>query len=258
MGGRRWRHEVPDPRLAERRVIDDIPSTARSYLVTGLSSGTTYTFTIRASSADGLGAPARKRLIGTKFATSLSPTTVKYGTTAKFSGRIYRADNGAGAVGLRAVLQRRQKGSSTWVSEQETKSATNGTFSFTVKPWSHRDYRVVYNSGYTTYMASASAARSIKVRQAVSGSFYDSTVRRGTTVKFRGKVSPNHAGEKIYLQRYSGGKWTTVLSRTLSSTSTYSFSFSRSSAGTVYYRAYKPGHYDHYSGRSPHRKLVVS
>lgn len=240
------------------KVIDYISPETRSKVVGGLASGVTYTFAVQAYSQDGAGGYARKRLIGTKATSALSATTVTYGTSVKFSGKAYRVDTGKGVSGWTVTLQNRTKGSTTWRSVSTITTSTYGSYSFTVQPWSSRDYRAVYLSGNSTYLGTTSPVRPVTVRQRVTGTFNDSSVRRGTTVTFAGAVSPSHAGQKIYLQRYTDGRWSTVAGSTLGSTSKFRFSITRWAPGTYYYRAYKPGHTDHAAGYGPSRKLTVT
>lgn len=103
----------------------------------------------------------------------------------------------------------RPYGWSTWRSLTSVKTGADGSFAFTAKPWGRRDYRAVYPSGYSNYLGSNSASRSVAVRQRVGGSFSGSMVRRGVRTTFRGTVSLSHAGQTIYLRRYSGGRWVT-------------------------------------------------
>lgn len=195
--------------------------------------------------------------IPTAFATTLSPTTVVYGSTAKFSGKLYRKDSGAGSPSKTVQLQRRKVGHTTWSTQSTTSTGTGGSFAFTVKPSATTDYRAVY-AGNSVLIGATSSTRRLAVRTAVTGSFSDSSVKAGTTTYFRGTVKPSHPGQSIHLQLYSGGKWSTVSTTTLTSTSTYSFAVRRGAAGTYTYRTYKPGDADHVGGYSPTRKLTVT
>lgn len=195
--------------------------------------------------------------IPTGFATTLSPTTVVYGATAKFSGKLYRKDTGAGSSSKPVELQRRKVGTSTWSTLSTTSTGSGGSFTFAVKPSSNSDYRAVY-AGNSTYIEATSAVRTLSVRTAVTGSFSDSSVKAGVTTRFRGTVKPSHPGQAVHLQLYAGGKWSTVSSTTLTSTSTYSFAVRRGAAGTFTYRTFKPGDADHAGGYSPTRKLTVT
>lgn len=195
---------------------------------------------------------------GTRVSTKLSPTTIVYGSSTKFSGKLTQVYTGYGVSGAKVELQRRLRGSSTWTAEATTTTGSGGAFSFTRAPWTNRDYRAVHVSGSPSYPGPKSAVRAVLVRQRVSGAFNDSTVRRGTTVRFAGSVAPTRAGKSVYLQRYSGGSWKTVATRTLTSSSTYSVSVRHNIPGTYTYRVYRPSDTRNAAGYSPTRKLYVS
>jgi GH25 family lysozyme M1 (1,4-beta-N-acetylmuramidase) len=206
----------------------------------------------------GSSAALQQLVDGTRLNTTLSPTTIVYGSSTKFSGTLTEVYTGSGVSGAKVELQRRTPGSSTWSAEATTTTGSGGAFSFTRAPWTNRDYRAVHVSGSPSYPGPVSAVRAVLVRQRVSGAFNDSSVRRGTTVRFAGSVAPNHAGHSVYLQRYSGGSWKTVATRTLSSSSTYSASVTHNVAGTYTYRVYRPSDSSNAAGYSPTRKLAVS
>ncbi len=72
---------------------------------------------------------------------------------------------------------------------------------------------------------------------------YDATRTLGI---FRGRVLPGHPGHRVLLQIYQGGKWVTATSATLSSSSSYTMAYRRSSAGWLLLRiAYPTQHTDH-------------
>jgi hypothetical protein len=68
-------------------------------------------------------------------------------------------------------------------------------------------------------------------------------------------VTPRHAKEKVYLQRYSGGAWRTLTWKRLSLKSAFSFRVSPKS--TFSYRVYKTSDADHAWGRSPTLRVTV-
>ncbi|EWS99695.1 hypothetical protein N865_21470 [Intrasporangium oryzae NRRL B-24470] len=68
---------------------------------------------------------------------------------------------------------------------------------------------------------------------------------------------PSHAGATVYLQRYVNGVWSTVTSRTLSSTSTYSFTIKPGLRTTYTYRVYRPADSGHLAGYSASKAFKV-
>jgi len=70
-------------------------------------------------------------------------------------------------------------------------------------------------------------------------------------------LSPNLAGELVYLERRQRGVWQPVASQRLSATSTFRFTIHHQIPGTYTYRVSKPADDDHAAARSPTRTLRV-
>jgi glucose/arabinose dehydrogenase len=238
------------------QVHDDLPPTATSQVVDGLSGGQSYTFTVTPYSSAGAGPAVTKKLTGTRLTSSVSPSIFTYhaGSTT-VSGTLTRADTGSRLTSKPVELLGRAKGSTAWTVLATGTTNSSGVVSFTRWPSVNYEYQLEYTDS-SVYGASLSPARLVSVRQAVTAAFADSTVSRGTTAKLSGRVDPNHAGQRVELQYYAGGKWNPSVSATLSSTSTYSFSLQKP-AGSYTYRVVKFGHTDHAPGVSPTRTLTV-
>jgi len=82
-------------------------------------------------------------------------------------------------------------------------------------------------------------------------------VAAGRTFTIYGSVAPNHAGHKVRLHRRSAGAWRYVATRTLTSSSGFSFGLTRA-RGTYYFRVYFAGDADHLAASSATIKVVVS
>lgn len=145
------------------KTLDNISPTATSKLVTGLSSGVTYTFKLTPYSSTGAGPSVSKKLIGTKVTATASPTSIRSGSSSKISGKAYRADTGSGYSGWTVKLQGRKKGSTTWSTITSKTTGSGGAYYFTVKPTSTWEYRVMHTSGNTTYMGAFSPIRVVTV-----------------------------------------------------------------------------------------------
>lgn len=230
-----------------------------SKLITGLPSGVTQTFSVRAVNQHGESAQVTKKLVGTRIAVS-SPSTIVYGSSAVIKGRAYRTDTGATVTGLTVKLQGRKKGATTWSSVTSMKTGSGGIFSFTRKPTANYQYRVVYTSGYSNYLGSASSTRTVNVRTKVSAAWSDSSIRVGQKSYWTGTVSPNHRGQIAYMQVHDANGWHNLFEMTLNSESKYRgyIQPSPEARGTWYFRTYMPGDADHYAGYSPARKIVIS
>jgi hypothetical protein len=97
------------------------------------------------------------------------------------------------------------------------------------------------------------------VRTAVTAIVSRTSLALGGTFTMSGSVAPTHASQTVYLQRYAGnGKWTTVASKVLGSTSGYAFSVKPSLRATFTYRVYKPADADHIASYSPNRAVKVT
>ncbi|HEX5596456.1 MAG TPA: hypothetical protein VFX61_10635, partial [Micromonosporaceae bacterium] len=233
--------------------------TGSSVTVSGVTAGTTYSFQVWVRDRSGklsTGATLRLRLLATAQAISSSATTINYGGSVRVTGRLSRKDTGAVIAGASVQLYGRRKGSTSWVLLGTATSSSTGGLSFSHKPSWSLDYRWIYR-GSPQFAGVVSANRAVSVRVVVSATLSKTSFARGGSVKLSGKVSPSHAGKTVYLQRYVGGKWTTVTSRKLSSTSSYSFTIKPSSRGTYKYRVYRPADTDHLSGVSSVRTFKV-
>jgi hypothetical protein len=233
--------------------------TGSSAVVTGLASGSNYTFGVWVKDRSGKYSPAATvQLVGTVIAVNSSTTALTYGGTVTLYGRLIRPDTGAGVAGEPVVLYGRRKGTTTYTALGTVTSGSNGAVSLTNKPaWSTEYYWGYRNS--TAYVGNASAVRTVGVSTTLSATLSKTSFPLGGTVYIYGSVTPNHAGQTVYLQRYlGGGKWQNVTSRTLTSTSGYSIAIKPPTKGTYYYRVYKPADTDHLAGYSPIRNFKVS
>jgi hypothetical protein len=126
-----------------------------------------------------------------------------------------------------------------------------GNYSFVAQPQLHTRYRVVAKASPTVTSATATVLVRLRVTRSVS----DRTPERGSRVRFRGRVCPEHDGKLARIQRRtSSGKYRTVAQATLKdvpndSCSRYSKRVRIRRDGT--YRVRIPsGDADHLAGRS--------
>lgn len=226
----------------------------------GLDTSTKYTFEVRGVNKAGTGPAAESDLAPTRITSSQSAKTIVYGSAVTVSGKLSRSDDGSGLASQDVELRYWRKGSpNSWKSAGTAHTAADGAYSYAWKPTASYEFNVSFVPFFGDYWPSETSVRSVAVRQRVSGAWADSTIRRGTTAKFSGSVAPNHAGKTIYLQRHrADGSWYTERSTSLSSSSTYTFSRSFSTAKSYYYRTYIRADAYHASGWSTTRKITVS
>jgi hypothetical protein len=183
------------------------------------------------------------------------PAIVVYSSSTALSGRL----SGGAIAGVTVRLEQdasRPYGDAYARAGVTTTTAANGSYSFTVKPPSNTQYRVVAQAT----PAVTSAPKLVVVRMRVGLSVSDSTPRRGSLVRFFGSVLPAHDGRPALLQkRSSTGRFVTVARTTLRDAGDVRSSYSRRlrvvSDGV--YRVKAPGDNDHVNGFSRLRSLNV-
>jgi len=233
--------------------------TGSSAAVTGLTSGANYSFGAWVRDRSGNVSPvATLRLIGTTVSISSNSTGLPYGRTVTVTGRVVRPDTGAGIAGQPMQLYGRRKGTTAWTLLGTVTSNGTGAVALANKPaWSTEFYWSYRNS--STYIGNASGVRTVGISTTLSSTLSRTSVKLGGSVVLSGTVTPNHARQTVYLQRYlGGGRWQNVTSKALSSSSGYSFTIKPTWKGTLYYRVYKPADTDHTAGYSAVRNFKVT
>lgn len=222
---------------------------------------TTHTYpapgarTVALQVEDSLGAlsPVFSRTIaGTTLGLIASPTTVVYGGAVRLSGVLRTSGTTTGLGGRTVNLLRC---STTYTScvkiaaaATSNTASTRGQYAFSVKPSANTGYRTEYAGGVHQIGSRAQALTMVRVTVSVTASA--TNLRLGQTSTLSGAVGPNRAGLRVYLQRWSGYAWSTVASRTLTSTSLYSYVVRPTSRGASYYQVVYAGDTTHLAGVS--------
>ena len=154
----------------------------------------------------------------TQLATSASQ--VAYGDSVTMAGKVNNA-YGFAASGT-VTLQRREVGSTAWTTAG-TDTTTDGRYSFDVTPKSKGSYRTKFTA--VGFADSISKLVTVGVAPRVGLRVSDYSVKRGSMVSFTGSVAPNRAGHKALLQRFQSGRWVSVQTDTVSSTSAFGFNW---------------------------------
>jgi hypothetical protein len=186
------------------------------------------------------------------------PTILTFGGAATVSGRLTGPNHGNKPV----ELQRNPWPFRAFVDTTVvTRTASNGSYSFKVRPARHTRYRAVTPQPATIYDTLVRSPEVlILVRLRVGIRLSDSTPRRGRRVRFSGSVAPKHNGRKVFIQRRRrDGRWRTV-ARTLTrnaggNRSVYSKRVRVSRNGA--YRVRVRGDGDHRTGTSRVRVVRV-
>lgn len=226
-------------------------TTARS---TSLVSGRSYTYEIRSYDALGnVSLPAT--LTTTQSAATLSvATTVRYGSTVRASGVL--SLSGKALTGRTVGVFAQRVGTTTWSKIGSTTTSSTGTFAFSAKPTVNMRYRVGY-AGASATGGSYSPVRTVIVAPVTNIRANRTSLYLGSSVTLSTTISPNHAGRLVALQRWSGTRWVTITSRTLSSTSAASATIKPTVRGYNSYRWYLPAHTDHGNSVSATLKVRV-
>jgi peptidoglycan lytic transglycosylase len=148
-----------------------------------LSAGTAYAATTGAANHDS----------GVTIASAGSKRVV-YGHQFRFNGR---------AAGGRKVSLEQAPGGQGWRPVAQTTSGGDGSYAFSVRADRSGSYRAVSEGGAT------SSPQKVTVVAKLAGKA-TRHVRRGATVRVRGRLAPARGGRTVRLQRKSGRGWATV------------------------------------------------
>jgi hypothetical protein len=181
--------------------------------------------------------------------------TITYGGRASLGGRLTDEQTREAVAGAPVNLFGRKAGASEQVAGSATSSA-DGSASFTPAPTATTAYRTSF-PGSDTFGAADSAPVTVGVRPKVTARRIDSTITYGQTITATGSVSPNHAGQRIYLHRRVGGAWKSAASAALTSRSGYTLRVKPPVKGRLTYRVFKGADADHRSAASQNLIFTV-
>jgi hypothetical protein len=137
-----------------------------------------------------------------KPASSANPVT--YGKTIQVTGSL----KGNPSANLAVELQQAPFPYSAYVGVAAATTSATGAYAFSVTPLINTRYRVVTTAS-TPQVFSAELSQT--VNQKVSFSVSDKTPKKGSKVRFYGKVSPAHDGSYVSLEkRTSTGAFTAI------------------------------------------------
>jgi hypothetical protein len=193
--------------------------------------------------------PARLTLAG--------PVTITYGAHATLTGRLSDQANGAPISDGPVNLWAQPVTTAGWQSAGSATSAADGSFAFSPTPPATTAYRVSF-AGSDQYATADSAQVTVSVRTKVAARKSAATIRSGQSFTVTGVVSPNHAGQRVYLQRLVSGAWKTAATATLTATSGYTLRATPPVKGTLTYRVYKGADADHAAAASATQTVTVS
>jgi hypothetical protein len=193
--------------------------------------------------------PARLTLAGA--------ASITYGSRASLSGRLTDQQNGAAIASQPVNLWALPATTAGWQHAGTATTGADGSFGFTSAPTATTAYRASF-AGSDRYGTADSAQVTVRVRTRVSARKSASTIRYGQTITVTGTVNPNHAGQRVYLQRLVSGAWKTAATATLSSSSGYILRAKPPTRGKLTYRVYKSADRDHLASASAKQTITVT
>jgi hypothetical protein len=184
-------------------------------------------------------------------------TTITYGGHATLSGRLTDQQTGSGISGRPVNLWGQPATTAGWQHTATATTGPDGSFLLTPAPAATTAYRASF-AGSDQYATADTAQVTVAVRTKVTARKSASTIRHGQAITITGTVSPNHAGQKAYLQRLVDGAWKTAATTTLTSTSGYTLRATPPTRGRLTYRVYKSADRDHAASGSAKQTINVT
>ena len=97
----------------------------------------------------------------------------------------------------------------------------------------------------------------VRIAPTLTASLSASVVRRKGVVRLAGSTSPLLAGERVYRQLFTGGRWVTKATRVVGATGTYSFTVTTTTTGRKVQRVLLPSTSHHLRVVSRTRTLII-
>lgn len=229
-----------------------------STMVNGLAPGTDYSFSIFPRDREGnVGRAFSRNVYGTDLYLFPEPTQVTYGNSTRLYGSLRLAGDGQGVADAPVAVYQRRHGTASWKHLTTVRTGeSGGAFHLDVAPRANTEYQVFFH-GESDRLGAVSVPVRVNVAPKVGLGVNRTSGRVGARFTFSTKVAPGHAGQRVYLQRYSGKAWRNVVERTLSSTSTATFTVRPMRTGTYQYRVRKPADRDHVYALSRRLRIKV-
>lgn len=190
--------------------------------------------------------------------TASAPTAVTYGSSGTVLGHLVLAGTPFGLSGEKVALYQRASSTASWTLVTTHLTDARGNTSFLVKPL-HTELYLLRHPADQFTTTSSSAAKTVKVAWRVTANLTRTSVAPKAADAVTATVAPNAKGTTVTLQRKSGTSWVNVATKTLSSTSTASFTFAApGTAGKYDYRVVKPASTVYVTGVSSVLVLTVT
>lgn len=181
------------------------------------------------------------------FTINTSDPIIPEGSTVNITGTLDQPGSSNPEPNTSVTLWGRTAEQKHFVALESTATDSGGNYSFTEKPAQNTLYQV-----RTTFAPHRHSAVLFEgVRDVVSLSAQPTNTTSGQPVTFTGGVTPDKAGDVVYLQRLGAdGDWHTVAVHTVRHDSTFEFVRKFGAAGAKTFRARIPGDPDNIGGAS--------
>jgi hypothetical protein len=189
------------------------------------------------------------------FTINSSDPVIPEGSMATISGVLYQPATATPEPSTSVTLWGRVAGQRHFTAIETTTTGADGSYSFNEKPVQN----TVYQARTTFGPHRHSAALFEGVRDVLTFSANPVSVSSGQPVTFSGSVTPDKAGDVVYLQRLgTDGDWHTVGVSVVRHDSTFRFVRAFGAAGTKTFRARIPGDPQNIGGASSPVTVTVA
>jgi len=236
-----------------------------SFAAVGLAPGV-HTYSISAENLAGVGLPATGSFTVAPYDVSTLPApvvpTVVASTPAASIGSAYnvvqikvsRADT-LQAIGNAEVTVAITPELGAPRTSRTVYTDAEGIVSVTFR--SQVDTAVMVTTTGSAWYAAVTKRNAVRIAPTLTANLSASVVRRKGVVRLSGSTSPLLAGERVYRQLFTGGRWVTKATRVVGATGTYSFTVTTTTTGRKVQRVLLPSNSHHLRVVSRTRTLII-
>lgn len=230
-------------------------------VVPGLTDGTAYRFTVRATSEVGAGATSARTaavtpMVPTALTVTAASTDVTVGDDVTVDLRLTRTDTGAGVGGQSLQVATQLPGSSTWSTRPAVVTRKYGhAYVRLHQPQQSQTLRVMLTG--RTGWNDAVVTLPVAVRSGVTAALSQTRVRVNHSVTLSGDTTPAVAGLRVRRQGFYDGAWHTWAQTRTDAEGHYTFTITPTTRATNTYRVVVRRADGRYRGFSPTLQLRV-